>query len=173
MPIYVGIGEFHLQTGTAANSPIVRQTVKLAVERRLYLHIHGNAEAVRVVFGYEPKVKILWAHAGMIDPPEVVAKMFDEFENLWADTSYREYAISPSDSGKLDPTWEALLLKYADRIMIGTDTWVPSRWASYEDLIKFNRRWLNRLPREVAEKIAYGNAARLFGAKPNPATATP
>jgi hypothetical protein len=173
MPIYQGIGEFHLQTVTAANSPIVRETVKLAVDRGLYLHIHGNAEAVRAVFGYEPKVKILWAHAGMIDPPEVVAKMLDEFQNLWADTSYREYAISPSDTGKLDPTWEAILVKYADRIMIGTDTWVVSRWSSYEELIKFNRRWLNQLPREVAEKIAYGNAVRLFGAKPRPATATP
>jgi hypothetical protein len=175
MPIYAGIGEFHLQTVTAANSPIVRQTVKLAVERGLYLHIHGNAEAVRAVFAYEPKVKILWAHAGMIDPPEVVAKMLDDFENLWADTSYREYAISPSNSGELDPKWEALLLKYADRFTIGTDTWVPSRWASYEDLIKFNRGWLKQLPRDVAEKIAYGNAMRLFGAraKPAPTTAAP
>jgi len=33
----------------------------------------------------------------------------------------------------------------------------------YEDLIALNRRWLALLPRETAEKIAYRNAARLFG----------
>jgi predicted TIM-barrel fold metal-dependent hydrolase len=47
--------------------------------------------------------------------------------------------------------------------MIGTDTWVNSQWDDYEELIALNRSWLARLPRDVAERIAYRNAARLFG----------
>jgi hypothetical protein len=161
-PIYQGIGEFHLHSEAEANTPVVRQTVQLALERGLYLHVHSNAEAVRAIFKYAPKARILWAHSGMTEPPEVVTKMLDEYENLWTDTSYREYAIAPN--GKLDPTWRALLVKHADRITIGTDTWITSRWSDYEQLIRLARNWLNQLPRDVAEKIAYRNAVRLFGA---------
>lgn len=160
-PIYKGIGEFHLYDAKDAQSPVVRQTVRMAVERGLYLHVHSNALAVRAIFAYEPKVKLLWAHAGMSEPPELVSQMMDEFENLWTDTSYRESAIAPD--GKLDPAWQQLFLKHTDRITVGTDTWVTSRWNEYERLIQFDRGWLKQLPRDVAEKIAYRNAARLFG----------
>ncbi len=47
--------------------------------------------------------------------------------------------------------------------MVGTDTWINAQWDNYEDLIVLNRRWLALLPRDIAEKIAYRNAARLFG----------
>ena len=47
--------------------------------------------------------------------------------------------------------------------MVGTDTWANFRWDDYEGLMDLNRRWLGKLPRDVAERIAHGNAARLFG----------
>ena len=47
--------------------------------------------------------------------------------------------------------------------MVGSDTWVNSQWESYSAIIDSNRRWLSKLPRDVAEKIAYKNAERLFG----------
>jgi hypothetical protein len=46
--------------------------------------------------------------------------------------------------------------------MVGTDTWVNAQWASYGELIALNRSWLKLLPRGVAVKIAFGNAAKLF-----------
>ncbi len=54
-------------------------------------------------------------------------------------------------------------MRHADRFMIGTDTYVPSRWDIYGALIDEHRRWLARLPPTVAEAIAHGNAARRFG----------
>ena len=48
--------------------------------------------------------------------------------------------------------------------MVGTDTYATGRWDAYGDLIEEHRRWLAQLPRDVAEAIAWGNAARLFGA---------
>ena len=164
-PIYQGIGEFHLHFDGNADAPIVRQTARLAVERGFYLHVHSNAQAIRTIFGYEPEVKILWAHAGLSEPPQVVLEMMDEYQNLWADISIREYQIAPA--GKLDPVWEALFLKHPDRITIGSDTWIPSRWEQYQDIIEFDRGWLNQLPPDVAQQIAYGNAVRLFGAGPH------
>jgi hypothetical protein len=165
-PIYQGIGEFHLHLDDNADSPIVRETARLAVERGLYLHVHSGAQAVRTIFDYEPDVKILWAHAGLSEPPEVISEMMDTYEHLWADTSIRQYQIAPD--GELDPTWEALFLNHPDRFTIGSDTWTPSRWPDYQDIIEFDRAWLNQLPPAVAQQIAYGNAIRLFGAGPHP-----
>jgi predicted TIM-barrel fold metal-dependent hydrolase len=54
--------------------------------------------------------------------------------------------------------------KHPGRFMIGTDTYVTSRWGSYLELIEEHRAWLGQLPRDVAEKIAYRNAVSLFGA---------
>jgi predicted TIM-barrel fold metal-dependent hydrolase len=88
--------------------------------------------------------------------------MLDKHPQLWVDISIREYQIAPD--GKLDPTWEALFLKHPDRITIGSDTWTPSRWEQYQDIIEFDRGWLNQLPEDIAQQIAYGNAVRLFGA---------
>ena len=160
MPIYEGLGEFHIHNPLDADSPVIKMTVQLAVDRDLYIHVHATHQAVEQIFAYEPRVKMLWAHAGMSDPPAVVAEMFDRFENLWVDTSIREHEIAPH--GKLDSEWEKLFLKYPDRITIGSDTWVNGQWDNYEDILAFDRKWLAQLPPEVAARIANGNARRLF-----------
>ena len=160
MPIYKGLGEFHIHNPLDTGDPVIKKTVQLAVERDLYIHIHANHEAVEQIFAYEPNVKILWAHAGMSDPPSVVSEMFNRFENLWVDISIREYEIAPD--GTLAPEWEKLFLEHSDRVTIGSDTWVNGQWDNYEEIIAFDRNWLAQLPPEVATKIAYSNAQRLF-----------
>jgi predicted TIM-barrel fold metal-dependent hydrolase len=115
---------------------------------------------VETIFSYEPAVKILWAHAGMSDPPDVVSGMFDRHKNLWVDISIREYEIAPN--GRLSPEWKKLFLEHPDRITIGSDTWVNAQWDNYEAIIAFDRDWLAQLPDEVARQIAFGNAKRLF-----------
>ena len=164
-PIYQGIGEFHLHFEGHADAPIVRETARMAVERDFYLHVHSNARAVRTIFGYEPEVKILWAHAGLSEPPEVILEMLDDYDQLWVDTSIREHQIAPD--GELDPIWRELFLIHPDRITVGSDTWVPSRWDQYPQIMSFNRTWLDQLPPDIAKQIAYGNAVRLFGAGPH------
>lgn len=159
-PIYTGLGEFHVHNPEDADSAVMRNTVKLAVERGLYIHLHSNHEVVEDILSYEPRVKILWAHAGMSDPPDVVSAMFDRFADLWVDISIREHEIAPN--GVLDPDWEALFLKHPDRITIGSDTWINAQWDNYERIIAFDRGWLAQLPPEIARKIAYDNAKKLF-----------
>lgn len=164
-PIYRGIGEIHVSSERDATSPVVRKTVDLALKHDLYLHIHSSAQPIRLILGYKPQARVLWAHAGLSEPPSVVAEMLDTYSGLTTEIAIRESEIAPG--GKLDPVWRDLFLKYPDRIMIGMDTWVPGRWDDYERLVEHNRTWLNQLPRAVAEKIAYRNAVRLFGAGPN------
>ncbi len=160
-PIYKGLGEFHIHSPMDADSPVIKNTVALAIKRGLYIHVHTNYQAVESIFSYEPNVKVLWAHAGMSDPPDVVSNMLDRFENLWVDISIREYEIAPD--GLLDPEWKRLFLRHPDRITIGSDTWVNAQWDSYEEIIEFDRKWLAQLPSDIARQIAFGNANRLFG----------
>ena len=165
-PIYSGIGEIHLHNDGAAAEPIVRKTARLAVARDLYLHVHSNAAEVRTIFEYEPDIKILWAHAGLTEPPEIVAGMLDTYQRLWVDISIRESEIAPG--GRLDSAWRDLFLRHPDRITVGSDTWVPQRWDDYGRIIDFDRQWLGQLPEDVAVKIAYTNAVKLFGKSSRP-----
>ena len=49
--------------------------------------------------------------------------------------------------------------------MIGSDTWINARWSGYEALMAEARRWLGDLPPATARRIAWGNAAALFGVR--------
>jgi hypothetical protein len=160
--IYRGIGEFHLFDERNAGTPQVKRVTELAIERDIYLHVHSGAAPISALFAIEPRLKILWAHAGMSEPPGVVGPMLDKHARLWTEVSFRAGDIAPG--GKLDPAWRALFQKHPDRFMIGTDTYVTARWGSYPELIEEHRAWLAQLPRDVAEKIAYRNAVGLFGA---------
>ncbi|MFQ5775553.1 MAG: amidohydrolase family protein [Kiloniellaceae bacterium] len=160
--IYRGIGEFHLRDEGAAATPQMRRLVRLAMDRGIVLHVHSGAGPVRALFALEPDLKILWAHAGMSEPPEVVGALLDRHPRLWTEVSFRAGDIAPG--GRLDPAWRDLFLRHPDRFMIGTDTYVTRRWEVYGALVEEHRRWLAQLPRAVATAIAYGNAAREFGA---------
>ena len=159
---YQGIGEFHLHSSANVDLPSVQNTIREAVARDIYLFIHTDAANVTAIFNFEPNAKIFWGHAGMSEPPEVVSAMLDQYPNLWTDLSYREYQIIAPD-GQIAPEWLALFLRHPDRITVGSDTWVTARWRGYEQTIEQHRLYLDQLPRDVAEKIAFRNAVRLFG----------
>jgi hypothetical protein len=157
--VHRGIGEFHLyggQTGT----PVIRRIVEIAVRDGLYLEAHSDEAAVRELFALDPRVKIIWAHAGMSAGPQALGAMLDRHPPLWIELSLRNSDVAPG--GRLDPEWRALLTRHADRFLIGTDTWVTSRWEALPGSIAEVRNYLSQLPREVAEKIAFRNAERLF-----------
>ncbi len=160
--IYKGIGEFHLFEDRDAASPYIKKLARIAVERNIALQVHSGAGPVNVLFSHTPKLKILWAHAGMSEPPGVVGKLLDRYANLWAGVSFRGGDIAPG--GKLDPEWRALFLRHPDRFVYGTDTYITERWESYGALVAAHRAWLGQLPRKIAEGIAHRNAVRLFGA---------
>jgi len=66
--------------------------------------------------------------------------------------------------GNLDPAWRALFLKYPDRFLVGTDTWINAQWDRLPEILDSFRVWLRQLPPDVAAKIAHGNAERLAAA---------
>jgi hypothetical protein len=156
--IYKGIGEFHL-SGGQTGTPVIRRLVELAFQQGLVLHAHSDDAAIEELFAIDPRVKILWAHAGMSAGPDLVGKLLDRFPTLWVELALR-FDVAPG--GKLDPGWRALFLRHPERFLVGTDTWVTPRWAELQAGMIAIRAWLGELPREVAEKIASRNAERLF-----------
>ena len=84
-----------------------------------------------------------------------------QYPRLMGELSYRPGLTC--DDGRLCPDWRALVLKYPDRFMVGSDTWVNQRWLYYDELMQGYRRWLGDLPADVARKVAWANGATLFG----------
>ena len=157
--VHRGIGEFHLQ-GAQAKTAVIKRVTELAMRAGIVLHAHSDETAVIELFKHEPGLRIIWAHAGMSSGAKAVGELMDRHANLWADLSYRSGDVAPG--GTLDPEWRALLIRHADRFMLGSDTWTTSRWQSVPALAAESRAYLAQLPRDVAEQIAHKNAERLF-----------
>jgi predicted TIM-barrel fold metal-dependent hydrolase len=62
----------------------------------------------------------------------------------------------------LTAEWRRLFETYPDRFLLGSDTWINERWASYSAIMAEYRGWLKQLRPDIAAKIANGNAKRLF-----------
>ncbi len=156
--VHKGIGEFHLY-GEDAGSAVMKEIVRMAVERNLVLHAHSDARAVELLFRHDAKARVLWAHAGFTSPDKLDA-MMARYPNLWVETAIR-HDIGPG--GVLAEGWKELFVKYQDRWLVGTDTYVTSRWHRMPEILAETRAWLGTLPQPVAEKMAWRNAAKLFG----------
>jgi hypothetical protein len=155
---YAAIGEFHVY-GADADLPVVRGMVQMAKQRKLFLHLHGDADAVERVFKQDPDARILWAHSGF-DRPDNVRAMLERHKKLWCDLAFR---TDHASGGKVDPAWRALFMAHPDRFMVGTDTFVPERWHYVVEHASWSRAWLDDMPRDVAERIAWRNGETLFG----------
>ncbi len=110
--------------------------------------------------------RLIWAHTGIGGAGVArVDALLARYPLLMGELSYRPGLTCDSgkEGVKLCPEWRALLLKYPGRFMIGSDTWINQRWLHYDGLMQGYRAWLGDLPAEVARKIAWDNAARLFG----------
>lgn len=156
--IYKGIGEFHLSLAHA-DAPVVKRFAELASQQQLFFHAHVDDITVEKLLQLYDQVRILWAHAGMSASAATVGRLLDKSSHLWVELALRS-DVAPG--GALDPEWRTLFLTHPDRFMVGTDTWVTSRWETLAEGMRAIRGWLGQLPGDVAEQIGHRNAERLF-----------
>jgi len=97
----------------------------------------------------------------MSEPAEVVAETMKRYSNLSGEFSFQDDDILPE--GEMDRKWRDLLITYADRFVVGTNTNVNVRWVEYVDLVDAHWAWLCLLPRVAARAIAVENTERVFG----------
>lgn len=162
---YRGLGEFHLYDSADANGPVARKLIVLAEQRQLAVLAHVDDVAIGLLMANAPSkgrdLRLIWAHTGIGGAPiERVQALLERYPLLMGELSYRP-GLTCGD-GTLCPEWRALILKYPGRFVIGSDTWVNQRWSAYDEIMRGYRTWLADLPPDVAQRVAWGNAAALF-----------
>ena len=163
---YRGIGEFHLYDSANADGPVARKLMQLAEQRDLVVLAHVDDAAIDKLMAHTAsrgqRLRLIWAHTGIGGAPaERVDALLARYPGLMGELSYRPGLVCDGD--QLCPEWRALLLKYPTRFLVGSDTWVNQRWQYYESQMKAYRAWLGGLPADVAQRVAWGNGAALFG----------
>lgn len=160
---YQGLGEFHLYDSANANGPVARRLMALAEEKQLAVLAHVDDLAIDLLMAATPsqgqKLRLITGIGGA--SVERVDALMARYPLLMGELSYRP-GLTCGD-GQLCPEWHSLLLKYPERFLIGSDTWVNQRWLYYDELMQSYRHWLGGLPASVARRIAWDNAATLFG----------
>jgi predicted TIM-barrel fold metal-dependent hydrolase len=159
---YRGLGEFHLYDSANANGPVAKKLMQLAQAKDLAVLAHVDDTAIDLLMAHAPRTRLIWAHTGIGGASvERVRTLLQKYPTLMGELSYRPGLTA--GGGALSPEWKALLTEHADRFLVGSDTWINARWAGYEGLMSDARRWLADLPAPAARRIAWENAARLFG----------
>ncbi|MDM0053341.1 amidohydrolase family protein [Variovorax sp. J22R115] len=165
---YKGLGEFHLYDSANANGPVAKKLIVLAERKKLAVLAHVDDVAIDLLMAHAPSdgrtLRLIWAHTGIGGPSVArVQALLERYPLLMGELSYRPGLTC--DGGVLCPEWRALILKYPERFMVGSDTWVNQRWSAYDEIMRGYRTWLGDLPPDVAQRVAWGNAAALFGVR--------
>jgi predicted TIM-barrel fold metal-dependent hydrolase len=173
---FKGAGEVHVHQASrkirrAADAPPFRAVLDTCARHGVPLVIHDELTAettaeLERALAHNRKAIVILAHAGG-GKPRALAALLARHENLYLDVSGMHFLRTPAlatESGALDPAWKALLVEHADRILAGIDVWAPRLYAAemLDRLMRWTRRVLGELPADAAERIARGNAARLF-----------
>ncbi len=141
--------------------------------------LKANIESFERLLAHNRKTTIVWAHAGS-DPlgyftPKLVRELLGRHANLALSirpTSPRPGAMV-HPTGEVNEDWVAVLRDFPDRFVLGSDTMIvatyytgpqtPRLFASRgEGQRRGIRRLLSVLPPDVARRIGYENAERLY-----------
>lgn len=156
---WAGIGELHL-FAKDRQSEVFESILDIANQYHLTLLMHSDPVVIDHIYQLYPDSRVIWAHAGTFPYPPLLRDYLTRYSGLYLDISMRNSQIAPN--GLLDPEWEALLLEFSDRILIGVDTYSSLRWRQYPQIIAQTRQWLMQLPVNVQLDIGFRNAVRLL-----------
>jgi predicted TIM-barrel fold metal-dependent hydrolase len=83
---------------------------------------------------------------------------------VYIDLSWTEVAKYVTDSPEATANVAAVINKYPDRFLFGTDEVAPSNQASYLKILDMYKPLLDKLTPEAKQKFLKGNYERLFDA---------
>ena len=159
--------------------PAFLEIFDLGAEEGLPVLIHHNITAqnneeiiyrdeLERAVAHNENCKIIWAHMGISrrvevkNLPQIVDEMFAAHPNFYADISwvvYDYYMLGEFPdgyfTGNTSDDWVALMEKYPDRIMVGTDK--VGHWKSYPNEVVKYYQLLDKLKPATAEKICRTN----------------
>jgi predicted TIM-barrel fold metal-dependent hydrolase len=116
--------------------------------------------------------KIIWDHVGWDNTENVTTELLDRLlgvhPNLYMSIRVvsRNIPSRPLDvQGIIKSNWVMLINKYPDRFMIGSDEFIlPTEGGDHDSTGSLDTAlgFLQQLPPDVAEKIGYRNAEKIF-----------
>ena len=162
------------------NSPAFKMIYDMAADYEMPVLVHHNLspqygkdpiylEELQRALEHNRNCKIIWAHVGvsrLIDVEElliIAAELLNSNPNLYVDISwvfYENYVRGAIMHGGEDndiyaDMWAALIEKYSDRFMIGSDK--VGHWAEYpQEIVKYYVL-LDKLRPETAAKLCREN----------------
>ncbi len=173
------IGEVHVRQVSRKidrdpSQPAFLKVLEVAARHEVPVVIHDELEA-RAVAALEKaltaqrRAVVILAHGGSA-APALLEALLGRHSNLRVDLSGMHFQRTPylaTEEGPLDPAWKALIEKFPDRFLMGIDVWAARLFepAMLDRLMTWTRRVLGELKPDVAERVAYRNAAALFGVK--------
>jgi len=141
----------------------------------------ATLDALEKLLAHNRKARIVWAHGGSDQLGDLTAgrvlALMDGHPNLFMSLRVVGPAAPARNklfSGpQLDPDWLSALTRHADRFVIGTDSFyvgpntpgtaVAAAFARFNGpKLQATVRFLALLPRDLAERIAWRNAARIY-----------
>lgn len=167
----------------------IKRLLEITGERNWPLVLHAELKAAspgvrsRIVSELKdlmhanPSQAFVLTHMAQLDADDV-AELISAHANVYFITSHANHIFiarsgrkGPSkqpwtdmfDGSRLRAEWAELTVSHPDRFILGFDNTRAKLWSDiYIDQIKLWRRALAELPRDVAEKVAYRNAERLW-----------
>ena len=170
--------------GLRMDSPAFRMIYDLAADYGVPVLVHHNLspqysgtplyeEELRATLEHNRKCRIIWAHVGVsreirLEELLIIAgNLLHDNPNLYMDISWVFYDnyVRGDMMGVGDPEifaemWAALIEKYSDRFMLGTDA--VGRWTEYPAMIFKYYLLLGKLSPDTAEKLCRGNILSLI-----------
>ena len=171
--------------GVRMDSPAFRMIYDFAADIGVPVLVHHNLspqysgvplyeEELRLALEHNRKCRIIWAHVGVSreirleDLLIIAGNLLHDNPNLYVDISwifYENYIRGDMMGVAWDPEiladmWAALIEKYSDRFLLGTD--VVGHWSDYPKEIFKYYPLLGKLSPDTADKICRGNILSLI-----------
>jgi len=145
-------------------------------EGRTPEHLKANIAAFERLLSHNRQARIIWAHAGWDNTGFRTVTMMDELlarhPNLYMSIKIgrdsRDETRPLAPGRKLKPEWLALMTKYPDRFMIGSDIFFApptSELRSPPGRGEWVKEFLSQLPPELARKVGLENPTKIFNLK--------
>ena len=159
------------------DGPAFRALFELVAKHEAFLtfHMEGDADSIaqlETLAASNRQGRIILNHCGVNAPAATIDLLLTRHSNLFCEISSRydptipgvlSRAVEMFDRFSIRSDWKAVIIKHADRFMVGTDASDDGAYARAINIVRHGL--LANLPPEVAQAFAYGNAVRLFNLK--------
>ena len=169
------------------NNPALDRILDFCAESGLLVILHNDInmpfpksgqenwdiEQIKALFARHRNTPIIWAHCGVgriVRPVKDQMAMLDkalanpQSGNIYIDISWTEVAKYVTETPEATVNVAAVINKYPDRFLMGTDEVAPSDQASYLKILDMYKPLFDKLTPGAKQKLLRGNYERLFDA---------